>query len=135
MCRIGRSFENRTFVRLPVDVRRWLQDTSQNLPAPPPLAGFCAKAQTLDAPVIVTPSAGQEILLMAGVAAEDQKIALEAELPEGSMEASWFVDGAFIGTSAEHERLWWAPSEGRHELLVADETGAQVRRTIQVRRP
>jgi penicillin-binding protein 1C len=132
MCKLERPHVQKIFMRLPVDVRRWLSDTSQNLPGPPPVAEFCAKPQSLEGPRIVSPVANQTVLLIAGLTAEKQKIALEAELPDTAAEASWFVNGKYLGTTSGHERLWWVPSAGEHELALTDGSGRTVSRRIRV---
>lgn len=134
-CRLGRRYETRTFVRLPHEMRKWLTDTGQNLPTPPPLAGFCKKVQTLETPKIITPVENQTLLLMAGVNPENQKVGFEAELPPDASEASWFVNGEFMGTTSGDERIWWSPEVGEHEIVLTDEVGRMARRIIRVRVP
>ncbi len=71
-------------------------------------------------------------MLMPGLSPEDQEVPLAAE--GGGRRASWFVDGRFLGTVPMHERLWWAPSPGTHELVVTDESGASASSRLLVER-
>jgi penicillin-binding protein 1C len=43
------------------------------------------------------------------------------------------VDGQYLGTSRADERVWWTPSEGVHEIYVADSSGLSSRRRLEVR--
>ncbi|MEN9810341.1 MAG: Penicillin-binding protein, partial [Pseudomonadota bacterium] len=135
MCRLGRKYETRSFLRLPTDVRRWLADTAQNLPEAPKLADFCARRGGNEKAKIKSPAEGQVVLLMSGIDPSQQKIALEAELPPESEQVSWFVNGKFFGSTTAHERLWWVPELGDHEVAVSDENGMVSRRKFKVRAP
>ncbi|MEY3901439.1 MAG: Penicillin-binding protein, partial [Pseudomonadota bacterium] len=135
MCRLGRKYETRSFLRLPTDVRRWLADTAQNLPESPKLADFCTRRGGNEKAKIKSPEEGQVVLLMSGIDPSQQKIALEAELPPESEQVSWFVNGKFLGSTTAHERLWWVPELGDHEVAASDENGMVSRRKFKVRAP
>jgi penicillin-binding protein 1C len=47
---------------------------------------------------------------------------------------SWFVDGALVATLPSSQRLFWSPTPGRHDIVVADDSGRKDRRTLEVRR-
>ncbi|NBX18538.1 MAG: penicillin-binding protein 1C [Proteobacteria bacterium] len=133
MCKLRRPHYSKVFMKLPVDVRRWITDTSQNLPNPPPVAESCSPPQSLEGPRIVSPAAGHTVLLIAGLGAEKQKVALEADLPDSSDEANWFLNGKYLGSTSGHDRLWWTPSAGEHELALTDGSGRTVSRRIRVK--
>jgi penicillin-binding protein 1C len=71
-------------------------------------------------------------MLVPGVDLEAQEVPLAAE--GGGARASWFVDGRFLGTIEMHDRLWWTPSPGDHEIVVTDETGASATSRLTVDR-
>ncbi|ATB31803.1 penicillin-binding protein 1C [Melittangium boletus] len=131
-CRAGRRTESRVFLTWPASIRRWLTDQHRLLPQPPDFAPGCEPGGARRAPEIVSPGAGQVTLLLPGVAAEQQEVPLEAEV-EGDRELSWFVDGTFLASARADERVWWAPSEGDHEILVSDDRGLSARRILKVR--
>ena len=131
-CRAGRRTESRVFLTWPASIRRWLTDQHRLLPQPPDFAPGCEPGGARKAPEIVSPGAGQVTLLLPGVAAEQQEVPLEAEV-EGDRELSWFVDGTFLASARADERVWWAPSEGDHEILVSDDRGLSARRILKVR--
>lgn len=131
-CRGDRAYDTKSYLVWPTSIRRWLKDQQRVTPTPPALAEGCEPGGRRIAPKIVSPPEGQIALLLRGVAAEDQEIPLEAEA-DVNAKLSWFVNGEFLGTAAAEERLWWTPKQGRHEILVSDETGRSVRRTIDVR--
>jgi penicillin-binding protein 1C len=82
------------------------------------------------APTMLTPADGQVVTLIPGVPTKNQLIPLTASTR--SSHVSWFVDGALIGTGAASERMYWEPSPGKHEVVVADATGRKSRRIVTV---
>jgi penicillin-binding protein 1C len=99
---------------------------------PPALAPGCEAGGRHDAPSIVSPPAGQVMVLLPGVPAERQEIPLQAESFGPETRLSWFVDGEYQGSALAEQRLWWTPSPGRHELLVLDDAGLTARRVLEV---
>jgi penicillin-binding protein 1C len=93
----------------------------------------CTPGGERSPPAIVSPAPGEVALLLRGVPPERQELPLEAESHSATAVLSWFVDGEFLGKALAHERLWWTPRPGRHEILVADEAGGVARRTFEVR--
>lgn len=130
-CRAGRTVEEKSVLILPATVRRFLADGHRELSDSPPWAKGCAPAEE-HAPRIVSPVANHVALLLPGVRPEEQEIPLEAENASFG-QLSWFVDGVFLGTAAPHERMWWKPAPGVHELLVTNEAGQSARRRLEVR--
>jgi membrane carboxypeptidase/penicillin-binding protein PbpC len=74
-------------------------------------------------------------LLIPGLSPTEQEVPMEADSGASSAALSWFVDGAFLGTAASAERVWWAPSVGVHEIVVMDEAGRSDHRSLVVRAP
>lgn len=134
-CRGHRDTETATFVVFPTAVRRWLDDQHRRLPEAPRLAPGCAPPGNLAKPRILSPAAGEERILIPGLPADRQEVALEAD-SSWTGELAWFVDGEWLGTVTSEKRLWWTPSTGRHEVVVRDERGrtASVRFSVSTRR-
>ncbi len=132
-CREGKDVEQRTVVEWPAAVQRWLAEAWRSEPVAPPLAPDCAPATVGAAPTIVSPEAGLTAVLLPGVDPTEQDVPLEAT--GGPGELDWFVDGLWLGRAHAHERVWWTPSAGEHELMVVDPAGRSARQTLMVRAP
>ncbi len=132
-CRAGRRYETRSYVVWPASIRRWLSQGHRWLPSPPSLAPECEQPGRAAPPAILSPSAGQILVLLPGVAVSDQEIPLQAESTRPGARLSWFVDGEFLGTAPAEDRLWWLPRPGEHEIVVMDDTGLSARRRLAVR--
>ncbi len=137
-CRTGRRWERRSFVVWPASLRRWMSRGRRWVPGPPSPAPGCAPPSRTASlrrakPRILSPPAGQVLVLLAGVAVQDQELPLEAETSGHAERLSWFVDGEFLGKVDAQETLWWTPRPGRHEILVMDDSGASSRRRLEVR--
>ncbi len=133
LCRSGHRYESKTFLSWPSSVRRWLSDQERRLPEAPSLAPGCTPGGARQPPSILSPAPRQVALLIPGVPAERQQIALEAESHDPASQLSWFVDGEFLGTYPAEQRVFWPPRPGSHEILVTDETGLSAKRSLQVR--
>ena len=131
-CRAGRHTEKRVYLSWPSSIRRWLDDQDRLLPQAPAYAPGCEPGGARRAPEIVSPGPGHVTLLIPGVPADQQEVPLEAEV-DGDRELAWFVDGTFLASARADERVWWAPSEGTHEIVVSDDRGFSARRTLKVR--
>lgn len=125
----GADYERRSFIVLPSTVAAWLAERNRAVPAGPELAEGCTPAAT-SAPAMLTPADGQVVLLIPGVPTRNQLVPLTVSTR--SARVSWFVDGELIGSGVASDRLYWEPSVGRHEVVVADATGRKARRTITV---
>jgi len=129
-CRVaGRDYDRRSFVVLPSSVNAWLADRHRAIPAAPVFAEGCIGGAG-GAPVMIMPSEGQIVTLIPGVPARNQSVTLAVSTRAASV--SWFVDGELIGTTPSSERLYWTPRPGKHEVVVADESGRKARRTLEV---
>lgn len=132
-CRDGRVVERRVVVELPAEVRRWLR-APWSAEGPPPWAPGCGGGEG-SGPKISSPAPGAVALLIPGLSPTEQEVPMEADSGASSAALSWFVDGAFLGTAASAERVWWAPSVGVHEIVVMDEAGRSDHRSLVVRAP
>ncbi|MEE8524311.1 MAG: penicillin-binding protein 1C [Thermoanaerobaculia bacterium] len=131
-CRGGRRWQRRNYVVWPASIRRWLTEGHRFLPNPPSLDPRCLKAGERTPPAILSPPAGQVLVLLPGVAVSDQEVPLQAESRSGSR-LSWFVDGELVGTADAEERVWWQPRPGRHEIVVVDDAGLSAKGWLEVR--
>jgi penicillin-binding protein 1C len=130
-CHADPPTERRTFVVLPSSVGRWLADQGRAVPPGPSFAPGCDPTDAGRPPKIVTPAAGQVVLLLPGLPASRQRVPFQVETR--APEVSWFVDGALVGTVPATTRLFWPPVAGRHVVVVADDAGRKDRRTLEVR--
>lgn len=121
-CRGSRQTESRTYVVFPASVRRWLTEQHRRLPEPPRMAAGCRPPSVAEAPTILSPAPGEVRVLIPGMPASRQEIALEAD-HAWTGELSWFVDGAWLGDAPADRRLWWTPVVGQHEVTVRDASG------------
>ena len=126
LCR-AEGREPESYVALPSAVTAWLAHRHR---AVPPVPKACAAAVD-DAPILMTPSAGQIITLIPGVPAKNQVVPLSASTRAGNL--SWFVDGELVGAAPANERVYWTPAVGTHQIVVADEAGRKARRTLVVK--
>jgi penicillin-binding protein 1C len=131
-CRGGHRWETRTYVTWPASLRRWLGDRQRWLPEPPPLAPGCEAPAEPGELRILSPPAGQVLVLLPGLPAGRQEVPLQGEVGGGGA-LSWFVDGEYLGTAAAEERFWWRPAAGTHRIVVVDAAGRRAERELQVR--
>jgi hypothetical protein len=73
---------------------------------------------------------GEIMTLIPGVSTDRQRVPLSASSHAAAR--TWFLDGARIGTAARDERVYWALTAGKHEIVVADDAGRKARRTVVV---
>ncbi|WP_222615427.1 penicillin-binding protein 1C [Persicimonas caeni] len=132
-CRQGREFETRSFVQLPPDVRRWMEERLGDVSEPPPMHSDCGAAREAAPPAIASPPPGQTLVLMPGIPKERQKVLLQAHAANSQSQLSWFVNGRFLGKVDGDDTLWWTPAQGEHELVVMNTAGQASRRKLVVR--
>lgn len=130
-CRAGKTTETRVAVVWPAEVRRWL--TEHPVSTVPSLHPDCREAAPLQPPRIVAPAAGAVAVLVPGLPADDQELALQADA--AGTRLSWFLNGEYLGKVDADDVVWWTPRPGRHTLVVQDESGASDRLEFEVRRP
>jgi penicillin-binding protein 1C len=111
---------------LPSAVTAWLTERNRAIPEAPP-----CNAAVAEAPRILTPVESQVTVLLPGVPAKNQAIPLTASTRAATL--TWFVDGALIGTAPAAQKLYWTPSPGKHDVVVADEAGRKSHRTLEVK--
>ncbi len=119
--------EPEPYVALPSSVTAWLVERNRAVPDVPKA---CAVTDTA-APIMMTPSEGQIVTLIPGVPTKNQVVPLQVSTRAGSV--TWFVDGALVGTAAASERVYWTPTIGTHDVVVADEGGRKARRKLVVK--
>ena len=129
----GADYERKSFIVLPSAVTAWLAERNRTVPEAPRFADNCTETLASVAPTMLTPADGQVVTLIPGVPTKNQLIPLTASTR--SSQVSWFVDGALIGTGGASDRLYWEPSPGKHEVVVADATGRKSRRLVNVEAP
>jgi len=127
----GGDYIRKSFVMLPSAIVAWLTGRNREVPEAPQFADGCAPEIAVAAPVINTPGEGQTITLIPGMPAKVQAVPLAAS--SRGAQLNWFVDGALVATAPASERVYWTPSPGKHELVVADDAGRKARRTLDVR--
>lgn len=116
------------FVQWPPNVARHLEDRYRGLPALPAWASGCSPGAA-SGPRIVSPGENQQILMIPGLAADRQEVALEAE---ADGDVTWFVDGKLLVRGPAGERQWWTPEAGKHTIAVMEASGATAERVIKV---
>ncbi|NVB85797.1 MAG: penicillin-binding protein 1C [Kofleriaceae bacterium] len=124
----GRTYDLQSFVVLPSAISAWLVERHRTVPEAPTFAEGC----TLDAGPLqmLTPSEGQVVTLIPGVATKNQVVPLTVSTRASTV--TWFVDGALVATVASNEKAFWEPTVGTHEVVVADESGRKARRKLVV---
>jgi penicillin-binding protein 1C len=129
----GREYVRSTFIILPSAVSAWLRERNRSIPPAPQFDDDCVPDIVASIPPqMLTPADGQVVTLIPGVPTKNQLVPLTASTRSASV--SWFVDGELIGTGGASDRLYWEPSIGKHDVVVADATGRKSRRTLNVER-
>ena len=116
----GTDYLKQTFVVLPSAVTAWLAAREREVPASPVFAAGCAGDAGGTPPVMITPSEGQVVTLIPGMATLSQKLPLSASTRAATL--TWFVDGAL-----DRHR-------GRERAAVLDADRGQARDRGQRRR-
>jgi penicillin-binding protein 1C len=119
----------KSFVVLPSAVTTWLAAHDRAVPDAPVFADGCTPDSDAP-PVLLTPGEGEIVTLVPGLPTERQVVQLTASAHTAHV--VWFVDGALIGTEAASARVFWTPVPGKHEIVVADDSGRKARRIVQV---
>jgi len=127
--RTDRDYDRKSFTVLPSAVVAWLTAHDRAIPDAPELAEGCAPES--DAPPVMTsPGEGEIVTLVRGMPLEHQAVQLVASAH--TPHVAWFVDGELVGTAEAADRVYWTPSPGKHEIVVADDSGRKAHRTLQV---
>jgi penicillin-binding protein 1C len=125
------TYQRRSYVVLPSAVTAWLGGRDRAIPEAPVFAEGCVPEVATAPPIIITPGEGQQINLIPGLPTKAQAVPLQAS--SRSAQLTWFVDGALVATVPASERVFWTPSAGKHELVVADDAGRKARRILDVK--
>jgi penicillin-binding protein 1C len=118
--------EPESYVALPSSVTAWLVERHR---AVPPVPAHCATE--VGPPIMMTPSEGQVVTLIPGVPEQNQVVALSASTR--AQNVSWFVDGELVSTAPANQRVFWTPTIGTHQIVVADDSGRKARRKLVVK--
>lgn len=131
-CRAGRDHHPEVHTVWPAAVVPWLSRAGVGVGALPPHDPSCASGLDGAAPVIHTPSDGDEFVLRSGVPSADQQIALQASTSGGTGAVFWFVDGALQTQAAPGDVVLLEPTPGPHHLVAVDTEGrsADIRITV-----
>ena len=122
------TYDRKAFIVLPRAVAAWLAERNRAVPEPPVFAEGCIPETA--APTLLTPAVGHVVTLIPGVPSKNQLIPLTASTQSATL--SWFVDGEFLGSAPAGQRLYWEPAPGKHEIVVADASGRNARRSLTV---
>jgi len=74
-------------------------------------------------PRLISPQPNAIYFLIPGIEPSDQEIPLEAEASNRESELAWFVNGRFLEKTPSHQRAWFLPEPGPHEIRVVDSSG------------
>jgi penicillin-binding protein 1C len=127
----GAAYARKSFVVLPSAVTAWLAARERTIPDAPEFAPGCVGDTGGTPPSILSPGEGQIVTLIPGVPAKNQAVPLQASTR--AAQVTWFVDGGLVATAPANERVFWIPSVGKHEIVVADDAGRKARRALDVR--
>jgi penicillin-binding protein 1C len=132
-CREGKQTRTDSVVTWPPEVRRYLARGQAALARVPGVHPDCRSLALGQAPTIRRPRAGRVHLLIPGMAVDDQEMPLEVDAGRPDEAIAWFLDGAYLGTAAAEDRIWWTPTPGRHDLVAVDGAGRSDRQVLVVR--
>ena len=129
-CRRGDAdYDRKVFTVLPSAVVAWLEAHDRAVPEAPVFADGCTPSSDAP-PVLLTPGEGEVVTLVPGMPADRQAVQLTASAHTAKV--AWFVDGELLGTAPASGHVYWTPSPGKHEIVVADDTGRKAKRELQV---
>ncbi len=121
-CAGGRACAPRVVERWPADVAAWLRVHQPARPLAPPHVPGCTRAPASEPlPEILAPAAGQAYVLEAAGGDASSRLLLKAAARAGSLH--WFVDGAFVATTAPLEPAFWPLARGTHTILCVTDAG------------
>jgi penicillin-binding protein 1C len=118
----------------PSDFARLFRAAGLPKAAPPPLLASSAPrgGSVAQGPRILSPKSDRTYQVrLAGD--NDGLLDLEAAADGAHDQVYWFVDSAYLGTSAGSSPLQWKPQVGRHIIRAVDENGRADSRVVTVR--
>jgi len=116
----------------PSDLARVFAQAGMPRRKPPPEADCSAGNAEGDPPRITSPLRGAVYTLRRGTGG-DQRIAFAATVDAGVQRVYWFVDDAYLGSTAAGESLFWsAPAAGAHVVRAVDDHGCGDSRELRV---
>jgi penicillin-binding protein 1C len=118
----------------PSDFARLFRAAGLPKTAPPPLlaSGTPHGGSPAQGPHILSPKSDRTYQVrLTGV--DDGLLNLQAAADGAHDQLYWFVDSAYLGTSAGSSPLQWKPQAGRHIIRAVDENGRADSRVVTVR--
>lgn len=134
-CQDGHNYATRSVAQYPSDVAYWLRSNNHSWADAigPQHNPACAAARSGEPPVIITPQDGSEIIRLADLPADFQKIGLTARTSDPAATLHWFLNDTIIGRAKPHDTVRIAPQPGRHTVKCVDDRGraSQVTFTVE----
>jgi penicillin-binding protein 1C len=129
----ARRTVEKTYIKWPPRVAAWLEGNGAPVERIPELLPEWQQSLPGQGPVIRSPASNYVYQLREGVAAEYQKICLEAAAANDVHKLYWFVDGKLTGTVRPGEKLFYPPVTGDHRVVCQDDQGrsSQVKLVIK----
>jgi len=132
-CRMGRDYEMKTFVIWQPEIATWLERNGVVVDKLPPHYTECLVVASGEGPIIRSPSVNSEYIIREGVDLEYQKILLEASISNDSRNLFWFLDSKMIFNGSPTEKVFIAPTAGKHVVMCMDDEGRATKATFVVR--
>jgi penicillin-binding protein 1C len=123
----------KVYTKWPPRVAAWYEGNGYPVERIPSLLPEWQQLQPGQAPVIRSPSPDYVYQLREGVAAQFQKICLEAAAANDVHKLYWFVDGKLLGTVPPGGKLFFLPVAGLHQLVCQDDQGRSAELRLEVR--
>ena len=130
----GKRTRTEVFEFWPTDLQQVFKQAGLPRRAPPrnPACGDAGQAVAGDPPRITSPLRGSTYTMRARSAA-DTRIAFSATTDASAHTLYWFVDNAYVGSSAPARTLFWQPvAAGNYTVRVADDQGRADQRPLAV---
>ncbi|MFH1008526.1 MAG: penicillin-binding protein 1C [Candidatus Latescibacterota bacterium] len=131
-CRQGRKTHHEVMSQWPAKLATWMERTGYPVDRIPPHYPPCTSLIAGQGPVIRSPSERCEYLLREGIAADYQKILLDASVSNNIENIFWFVDGELLYSGSVERKVFYTPTPGKHTLICMDELGRSSKRMLQV---
>lgn len=123
----------KTYIQWPPRIAAWMEANGYPVERIPQLIPDWQRLQPGQAPIIRSPSAEYVYHLREGIAAEFQKICLEAAAANDVHKLYWFIDGQLLGAVYPGEKLFYLPVPGNHRLICQDDQGRSAELRLVVR--
>lgn len=101
-------------------------------PVPPQLPG-CRTEDHIKQIQIIYPDPGSIVLVPVELSGEQGKIVFEAAHRHPAKSIFWHLDGQYTGRTQGIHQVAVSPARGKHQLVLVDEEGNEVRTVFEVR--